>query len=89
MDDKKIIEKIERTLEDKMKKDDKILRYTFYELRIKENLTEKETERFLELIKITLEKKHYDIYFTGAKFTYEEANRTVQPNELLIAIKND
>ena len=89
MNEKKLIKIIEKTLEEKINKDDKILRYSFYELRVKENLTENETDRILELIKNKLEKDNYNIYFTGAKFTYDEANRMVQPNELLIAIKDD
>ena len=64
-----------------------IIRYTYYELRVKNNLTEDEVQKFLELNKTYLENKNYQVYFTGAKFEYENANRTVQPNELMIAIK--
>ena len=66
-----------------------IIRYTYYELRVKNNLTEDEVQKFLELNKAYLENKNYQVYFTGAKFEYDNANRTVQPNELMIAIKEN
>ena len=70
-------------------KDKNYIRYTFYELRIKNNLSEEEVDKFLALNKTYLEKKGFNIYFTGARFFYENANRIVQPNELMIAIKED
>ena len=71
----------------KESKDENYIRYTFYELRVKNNLSEKDIDRFLEINKNYFENKGYNVYFTGAKFTYKEANMTVQPNELMIAIK--
>ena len=64
------------------------IRYTFYELRVKNNLSEKDLDIFLEINKNYFENKGYSVYFTGAKYTYKNANMTVQPNELLIAIRN-
>ena len=64
------------------------IRYTFYELRVKNNLSEKDLDKFLEINKNYFENKGYSVYFTGARFTYKNANMTVQPNELLIAIRN-
>lgn len=61
--------------------------YTFYELRIENNLSEDEVDEFLKLNKHYLESIGYSVYFTGAKFFYENEYRTVQPNELMIAIK--
>lgn len=71
----------------KLIENEDIIRYTYYELRVKNNLTEDEVQKFLELNKTYLENKNYQVYFTGAKFEYDNANRTVQPNELMIAIK--
>lgn len=62
--------------------------YTFYELRIENNLSEDEVDEFLELNKDYLESKGYNVYFTGAKFFYENEYRIVQPNELMIAIRD-
>ena len=35
------------------------------------------------------ENNGYKVYFTDDKFTYENADRTVQSNELMIAIKEN
>lgn len=71
----------------KEKENPNYIRYTFYELRIKNNLSEAEVDEFLKINKDYFENKGYCVYFTGAKFTYENANRTVQSNEMMIAIK--
>ncbi len=63
------------------------IRYTFYELRVKYNRSEKEVDEILEINKNYFENKGYNVYFTGARFVYQNANRLVQPNELMIAIK--
>ena len=87
MDDKKLINLIESTLTEKIYQNINYIRYTFYELKVKYNLSEEELDRFLILIRTKLENENYKVYFTDAKFIYENANRTVQPNEILIAIK--
>lgn len=33
------------------------------------------------------ENMEYNVYFTDAEYTYQNARMTVQPNELMIAIK--
>lgn len=65
------------------------IRYTFYELRVKNNLSEKDLDKFLEINKNYFENKGYSVYFTGARFTYKNANITVQPNEIMIAVKKE
>ena len=40
------------------------IRYTFYELRIKNNLTEEEVDRFLKINKDYFENKGYEVFFT-------------------------
>ena len=87
MKDKEIIELIESTLKEKISKDSNFIRYTFYELKVKYNLTEKDLDRFLILIRAKLENENYKVYFTDSKFIYQNANRTVQLNKILIAIK--
>ena len=89
MDDKAIISLIELTLKEKLIKDANFIRYSFYEIRIKYNLSEQETDRFLELIRTRLQNDEYKVYFIDTKFVYKNANMTVQPNELMIAIKEE
>lgn len=74
-------------IEYKLLENEEEIRITFYELRVKENLTELETEKFLQLCKNKLENMNYNVYFTGETFIYKQCNRMVQPNELLIAVK--
>lgn len=78
---------INEYIQNKLSENENYIRYTFYELRVKNNLSEDEVDKFLELNKNYLEKKGFQVFFTGARFTYENAKRTVQPNELMIAIK--
>lgn len=76
-------------IDKKIEENENYIRYTFYELRVKNNLSEEDLEVFLKINKDYFENKRYNVYFTGAKFTYENANRMVQPNELMIAIKEN
>lgn len=85
--DQQLILIINEILDKKIMENSECIRITFYELRIKYNLTEEQTDRILELMKNKLEKMNYQVFFTGAKFDYQECKRTVQPNELMIAIK--
>ena len=46
-----------------------------------------EVDEFLRINRDYFENKGYKVYFTNARFTYQNADRMVQPNELMIAIK--
>ena len=74
-------------LDNKIKKNENEIVITFYEIRVKSNLSEAETDDFLAFFFIRLENMGYQVFFTGAKFVFQNANRTVQPNQLMIAIK--
>ena len=78
---------VESLINSKMNINQNEIIFTFYELRVKHNLTEEQTDEFLALCKTRLEGIDYKVYFTGAKFTYQNANRTVQDNELMVAIR--
>ena len=89
MNDNKIINLIETTLNEKKLQDINYIRYTFYELKVKYNLTDEELDRFLILIRAKLENESYKVYFTDEKYTYGNAYRKVQSNEILIAINEN
>lgn len=72
----------------KESENENFIRYTFYELRVKNNLSEEDVDKFLKINRDYFENKGYKVYFTNARFTYNNANRMVQPNELMIAIKD-
>ena len=71
----------------KLEENDEFIRYTFYELRVKNNLSEEDMEEFLKFNRIYFERKGYRIYVTDDKFMYNNAKMTVQPNEMMIIIK--
>ena len=87
MEDKEIISIIENTLKDKLNKNTDYIKYTFCELRVKYNLSEQDTDRFLYLIRTKLQNENYKVYFTGTRFEYKNAKMKVQDNELMIAVK--
>ena len=62
------------------------IKYSFYELKVKNNLTDEEISKFLKINKDFFENKGYNVYFTDAQYTYNNSRRIVQPNELMIAI---
>ena len=82
------LEEITELIDSKIEKDQNCIIFTWFEIRVRKNLTEEQTDEFLRLARNRLENLNYKVYFTGAKFVYENANRTVQDNELLIAIKD-
>ena len=71
----------------KEEQNEQFVKYTFYELRVKYNLTEQETNEVLKISKDYFQNKGYKVYFTGETFEYQNAHRTVQDNELMIAIR--
>ena len=82
------LEEITELIDSKIEEDPNCIIFTWFEIRVRKNLTEEQTDEFLRLARNRLENLNYKVYFTGAKFVYENANRTVQDNELLIAIKD-
>lgn len=87
MTERQIINLIETTLKEKMAEDENIIRYSFYEVNVKYNLSEEDRKMFLKLLKVKLENNDYRVYFEGQSFEYNNAKRKVQDNETLIAIK--
>lgn len=83
------IQEITEYLDKKINKDENILKITFYEARIKLNLSEDETQEFLKLCKTRLENLGYQVFFTGARYMYQGINRVVETNELMVAIKEE
>lgn len=75
-------------LDNKIKLNENYIVCTFYDFRVKNNRSEEEIEELLKFGKIRLENMGYKVFITGDKFVYENCNRTVQGNELMIAIKN-
>ncbi len=82
------VEFIDNELNKKLAANDKLIVYTYFELRVKLNLSKLEANRFLELTRIKLENIGYRVYTTGETYIFENHAKVVQENELLVAIKN-
>ena len=75
-------------IEQKMNENEEYIRITFYDLRVKHNLSEEDTAKFLTLVKTRLENMGYKVYLVDDRYEYNQALRRVQINELLVAIKD-
>ena len=78
-----------RLLDSKIAENKNFIRFTFYELRVKHNLSEEDTNEFLRLCMSSLDKKGYEVYIGNARYSYNNGNQYVQPNELLVTFKNE
>ena len=87
MTERSIIQLIEKTLNEKREQNENFIRYSFFEVNVKYNLSENDKRLFLRLLKIKLENNNYRVFLQGQKFRYNNAMMTVQDNEELIAIK--
>lgn len=81
------IEAVDNELNKKLKENNKLIIYTYYELRVKNDLSKIEANTFLELTKTKLENIGYRVYKTGETYIYEGHAIIVKDNELLLAIK--
>lgn len=78
---------IDIILDSKMSENSDFIRITYYEIKIKCNLSNEQCDEFIRLAKVKLENMNFRVYLQDEKYTYENANRTVQINEILIAIR--
>ena len=81
------LQEIDQYLENKLKGNENIIEFTFYELRLKLNLSTEETYNFLHLVSTKLENNNYKIYRTGQEYYYR-GTKKVEDNQLMVAIKN-
>lgn len=81
------MQEIAEYINNKIEQNENEIVITFYEIRVKMNLSEEEANYFLSLCRARFENLGYTVFVTGDKFVYANANRTVQSNQLIIAIK--
>lgn len=81
------LEYITEYIDKKIYKNDKFITVTFYELRIKEDLSKEDTFIFLQMSKQRLLNLGYKIYETGQRYTFEGKEKVVRSNVLFVAIK--
>ena len=80
------LQEIDAYLENKIKQNRNFIVFTFYELRVKLNLSSEQTLNFLHLVSTKLENNNYKIYRTGQEYYYKEKQK-VEENQLMVAIK--
>ena len=78
---------IDKLVEEKLEIEENFLRFTYYEVMVKNKVSNQQEGEFLRLAKNKLNNMRYTVYFQDQQFIYNEAKMRVQPNELLIAIK--
>lgn len=81
------LEELDKDINKKIMDNEDCIRYTYFELKVKQNLSEEEINEVLRLVRNKLENLGYNVYFTGAKYDYNGEKRTVESNELLVAVK--
>ena len=74
-------------IEQKEIEDKNFIRYSFFELKVENGLTEEEIDEVLRVSRDYFENKGYKVYFTNAEFEYKNKRRKVESNEFLIAFK--
>lgn len=74
-------------IKSKEKENEDYIRYSYYELKVKDNLSEGEIDEVLRISRDYFENKGCKVYFTNAEFEYQNAKRKVEINEYMIAFK--
>ena len=82
------LQQIDLYLENKLKQNKNYIVFTYYELRVKLNLSSEESLNFLHLVSTKLQNNNYKIYRTGQEYIYEGKKYKVEENQLLVAIKS-
>ena len=82
------LEELDRDINNKISQNDEFVRYTYFELKVRQNFTEEEIDEVLRLARNKFENLGYKVYFTGAKYNYKGEEKVVESNEYLIAIKD-
>ncbi|MBR3249682.1 MAG: hypothetical protein IKF97_07360 [Clostridia bacterium] len=81
------LEYITNYIDKKIYKNEKLVTVTFYELRIKEDLSKEDTLIFLKMSKQRLVNLGYTIYETGERYTFDGKEKLVRSNVFYVAVK--
>ena len=74
-------------IDQKEQQNENFIRYSFFELKVENGLTEKEIDEVLRVSRDYFENKGYKVYFTNAEYEYKNERKKVESNEFLIAFK--
>ena len=65
-------------IKSKEKENEDYIRYSYYELKVKDNLSEGEIDEVLRISRDYFENKGYKVYFTNAEFEYQKNERKMK-----------
>lgn len=82
------LEFLNELIEHKIYQNKDFIKFTFYELRVKYNLSEDDCNTTIKLIQQKLSNYGYNVYLTGEKYIYNSTESIVPTNILLIAVKS-
>lgn len=88
MDSELDLAKINTYLENKLKSNNSKIICTYYEVKFKLNISNRDETTFLKIARDKFQEYGYDVYFTNAHYKYDNKINIVESNEMLIAIKN-
>jgi len=71
----------------KLEEDEKYIICSFYELRVKYDLTEEFINEHLPIIKNKLRNMKYNLFFRGDLYLYHGTTKKVKENQHFVAIK--
>ena len=74
-------------MKEKERQNKNYIEYSYYELKIKANLSEKQIDEVLRVSRNYFENHNYKVYFTGAQYEYKGESQNVPTNKLMIAFK--
>lgn len=83
------VKEITEFLDEKIEQNENEIVISFYEVRVKMNLSEGETNVFLMHCKTRLENFGYRVFFTGDKFVCDNIEKVVPDNDLMIAVRRE
>jgi hypothetical protein len=79
---------VDKYVNEKISKGEDKVSISFFDIRVKNNFSEAETEEFIKFAKSRLEKAGFKVYLSGI-YEYHDFKHQVNPNELLVAIKEN
>lgn len=80
---------VENFVNVKIAKNSDIVKFSYFEIKIKMNMDEEDIDRFLKCSKIILEDQGYQVYHLGENYNFNGEQRKVEDNEFLVAIPNN
>lgn len=80
---------VENFVNVKITKNNDIVKFSYFEIKIKMNMDEEDIDRFLKCSKIIFEDQGYQVYQLGENYNFNGEQRKVEDNEFLVAIPNN